>query len=591
MPKTTEKYWEVDISRAILDSANSFGNLGKVGEEYLTNSLDAFETLIHDNTELNLNRMDCKIRMVINVPKKEIIFEDSHPLMGMSSDSIFNSFFKLHGENLARKRFVNVRGKYGTGKVASFGINANYFIIDSVCKGLRTIAKATKKAFFSGDKPKLDVIEVDEKSNNAENGTTVTISLANSKYVSERSINNAIRHLQKIFGRFLDMYFIEVVTVLSNYNTKELRLAYNSPNAVYEKIYPLPEKYKKIIGETNLVIKRAAEPIEDEDLRGVLITSNFYPKEQTYFGLDNKPYSDRYFGEWEVPFLDKYEGENPPMLSTRELRLNQDNEIVQAMYEFGREILVRELEVFAENEKARKRDETTRKLDKIAQELNSVLNDDFSDYEEAKSLGKGEQGKVKRKGTFEDSDKTIINPDSPESEIRRGDEERLVKTPEGDLAGKIKTGNKKGKKRQEKAKLKQDDNAPKNGSLKHIERQKYGGGFTVRFEQLSHNDFIARVDKVTKIITVNLDADPIKVHLKNCTNNIYDPAFRMFAYSAAIDEYARYCIHTQADNSEFFGTPPEVAQEAADLVRDIKKRIFDKLAGILKDTPSEEKNG
>lgn len=70
MPKTTEKYWEVDISRAILDSANSFGNLGKVGEEYLTNSLDAFETLIHDNAELNLNRLDCKIRMVINVPKK-----------------------------------------------------------------------------------------------------------------------------------------------------------------------------------------------------------------------------------------------------------------------------------------------------------------------------------------------------------------------------------------------------------------------------------------------------------------------------------------------------------------------------------------
>ncbi len=96
MSKAAEKFWEVDISRAILDSANAFGNLGKVGEEYLTNSLDAFETIVHDNPKLNLNRLDCKIRMVINVPKKEIIFEDKHPLMGMSSDTIFNAFFKLN---------------------------------------------------------------------------------------------------------------------------------------------------------------------------------------------------------------------------------------------------------------------------------------------------------------------------------------------------------------------------------------------------------------------------------------------------------------------------------------------------------------
>jgi len=583
MNTLTTKFWEVDVSRAILDSANAFGNLGKVGEEYLTNSLDAFETIIHDKPDLKLNRLDCKVRMIINVPKKEIVFEDKHPLMGMSSDAIFNSFFKLHGENLARKRFVNVRGKYGTGKVASFGINANYFIIDSIREGLRTTVKATKKAFYSGGKPKLDVITVDEKVGGEENGTTITISLSDAKHISERSINNAIKHLQKIFGRFLDMYFIEIVTVLSNYNTRELRLNYESPNAVYEKSYQVPDKYKKLLGDAQLVIKRASEPIEDEDLRGVLITSNFYPKEQTYFGLESKPYSDRYFGEWEVPALDKYEGENPPMLSTRELRLNRENEIVEAIYEFGHEVLGKELEEFAENEKARRRDETTKKLDKIAQELTSVLNDDFSDYEENKKIGKGDKGKVKKKGDLENYDKSKLSPDSPELEIRKGDAESFIKSPDGELTGKIKRGNKKGHRQHGKSRLKRNDDVPKNGIAKPIERQRYGGGFTVRFEQLNHNDFIARVDKVTKIITVNLDADPMKIHLKNCKDNIYDPTFRMFAYSAAIDEYSRYCIHTQADNSEFFGTPPEVAQEAADLIRDIKKRIFDKLANILKE--------
>lgn len=586
MSTVTNKYWEVDISRAILDSANAFGNLGKVGEEYLTNSLDAFETIIHDNPALNLNRLDCKVRMVINVPKKEIIFEDRHSLMGMSKNMVFDSFFRLHAENLARRRFVNVRGKYGTGKVAAFGINASYFLVDTVYRGLRTTVNATKKAFYSAGKPKLDVIRVGEEANEQENGTTITISLANSKYTSGRNIGNAVKHLQKIFGRFLDRYFIELVTIMSNYDTKEMRLTYNAPNAVYEKSYPVTEKYRALLRETTLIIKRAAEPIEDEDQKGILITSNFYPKEQTYFALDHKPYADRYFGEWEIASLDEYEGENPPILSTRELRLNRNNEAVQAIYEFGGDILEKELREFAENEKARKRDETTKKLDKIAKELTDLLNDDFSDYEEAKRTGRGDKGKVNRKGEFADYDDSKLVSESDDIEVKRGNEESFVKAQNAELVGKIGTyeGDGDGKRpKTNKSRLKRDDNVDKNGVLKSVEKRKYGGGFTVRFEQLNHNDFIARADKNTKAITVNLDADPMKVHLKNCKDNIYDSVFRMFAYSAAIDEYARYCIHTQADNSEFFGTAPEAAQEAADAIRDVKKRIFDKLAEVLKD--------
>jgi len=149
--------------------------------------------------------------MIINVPKKEIIFEDRHPLMGMSSDTIFNAFFKLHAENLARKRFVNVRGKYGTGKVASFGINADYFTVDSVHKGLRTTVKATKKAFFSGEKPKLDVINVDEKANNVDNGTTVSISLANAPPSDWIASNHTISERRKpfAFGRASNNFPLE----------------------------------------------------------------------------------------------------------------------------------------------------------------------------------------------------------------------------------------------------------------------------------------------------------------------------------------------------------------------------------------------
>lgn len=586
MVSKESKYWEVDVSRAILDSANAFGNLGKVGEEYLTNSLDAFETIIHDNQKTNFNRLDCKVKMIINVPKKEIIFEDRHELMGMPEEVIFGSFFKLHAENLARERFINVRGKYGTGKVAAFGINANYFILDTVYKGLRTTVKSAKKAFYEDKRPKLDVIHQSEKVKGIENGTTITISLANCKYITERSVKTAIKYLQKLFGRFLDMYFIEIVTIMSNYNTQEMRLIYNPPNAVYEKTYQLPDKYKTLLGDTSLIIKRAAETIEDEDQRGILISSNFYPKEQTYFGLDGKPYLDRYFGEWEIPLLDKHEGENPPTLSTRELRLNRDNEMVVAIYEFGKQVLDKEIKEFSENENARKKDETTKKLDKIARELTDLLNDDFSDYEEVKKTGEGDKGKSSKNGKSSISLKEEMSVlDKNAVVIKPGNDAAFIENENGELSGKIKNKGKgsniENSNQTNKINFNKSDSDKKNGKLKNILNRPAGGGFTVKFEQLNHNDFIARVDKNTKIITVNLDADPIKVHLKNCKENIYDPTFRIFAYSAAIDEYSRYCIHTQADNGEFFGTAPEAAQEAADAIRDIKKRIFDNLAKVL----------
>lgn len=87
--------WKGNINRAILDAAAAFNNLGKVAEEYLTNSLDAFETAIHDNPDKKLERSDCKIQFIIDRPNDAIIFKDEHELMGMPSTFIFNNFFKI----------------------------------------------------------------------------------------------------------------------------------------------------------------------------------------------------------------------------------------------------------------------------------------------------------------------------------------------------------------------------------------------------------------------------------------------------------------------------------------------------------------
>src|SRR3989344_3600202 len=94
------KRWKGNINRAILDAAAAFNNLGKVAEEYLTNSLDAFETILHDNPKKKINRSDCKIQFIIDHNRRYIVFHDEHLLMGMSSKFIFDNFFNIHGYNV-----------------------------------------------------------------------------------------------------------------------------------------------------------------------------------------------------------------------------------------------------------------------------------------------------------------------------------------------------------------------------------------------------------------------------------------------------------------------------------------------------------
>ena len=57
----------------------------------------------------------------------------------MSRDDLRN-FFQMHGENRQRKRGKTVRGRFGTGKCAAFGI-ANCLRIDTTQNGKRNIVE------------------------------------------------------------------------------------------------------------------------------------------------------------------------------------------------------------------------------------------------------------------------------------------------------------------------------------------------------------------------------------------------------------------------------------------------------------------
>tara|TARA_Y100000310_G_scaffold78020_1_gene74592 strand:+ start:1983 stop:3899 length:1917 start_codon:yes stop_codon:yes gene_type:complete len=592
--------WKGNINRAILDASAAFNNLGKVAEEYLTNSLDAFETAVHDNYDKKLKRSDCKIQFIIDRPNNTIVFKDEHELMGMPSKFIFNNFFNIHGTNVSRKRFVNVRGKHGTGKSAAFGIQADYLMLDSVYKGKRTTVKSTYESLQDedGEPAPLSVIREDVDTN-LPNGTIVEIKLPANKYkryLQFRLETKAIIHIQRVFGRHLNKYHVELIEVTGRGKKAESRITYQPREAVSEKEYPVPAEVAEIIGQTTLIIKRAAEPMEDTGEKGINITSGEYTKEQTMFGLESEPYANHFFGEWEIPKIDQYKGPNPPTLSTRELRLNQENEMVKAIYEFGKKILKEEIKSFAKDERLRKQDETLKKLSHMANELATILNEDFAEFEEISKLEKGMKGEIDKKGQESNSAVSTKLEEDSDSISHLGDEIKVEETEEGALMGSVTSGElpagAEGSSEKpsgthvgplepkfDESKLKE---IKENASRRARRRVRTGGGFRIDFINPGHNLFITRFDEPTKIIFINMDSGIIKAHLKNCGSEEEEPAFKTYAYTLAIDEYARAVVNIMAANHEFSGMSfEEYLQEGVTELGIIKRRVLNRLSQIV----------
>src|SRR3972149_1248666 len=110
------------VSRDFLQNAAYFNTLPKVVWEYVSNSLD--------------NGKDgVPLTVAVNISKEEgsLIIADNGS--GMSRSDL-EHFFKMHGENIQRKKGKRVRGRFGTGKSAAFGI-AKSLTIDTRQNGKR----------------------------------------------------------------------------------------------------------------------------------------------------------------------------------------------------------------------------------------------------------------------------------------------------------------------------------------------------------------------------------------------------------------------------------------------------------------------
>ena len=82
------------------------------------------------------------MRCEVTLARDAIRIADS--ASGMTYTELSN-FFQMHGENVQRKRGRAVRGKFGTGKSAAFGI-ANTLHVETVKGGKRNVVELRRAA-------------------------------------------------------------------------------------------------------------------------------------------------------------------------------------------------------------------------------------------------------------------------------------------------------------------------------------------------------------------------------------------------------------------------------------------------------------
>ena len=342
------------VSRDLMQSSAYFNTFGKVVWEYVSNSLDAAKDHESALVDVEVTNRNLKIR------------DNGH---GMSRSELL-TFFQMHGENIQRRRGKRVRGRFGTGKSAAFGL-ASSLTIDTVQGGLRNVVRLTRTRVQSASDGKpipVEELQTNEATMNGE-GTTITVE----RFVKGKRprVEKIVQFLERHLSRYRGRAQVYVNGHLCSFDEVESRLAFQRTP---------PEHVKKYIGDVVLHVNVAYEPL-DEDRAGIDVLSYGIWHATTQVGIENKERSQYIFGEIDVPILEDREWDIPPFDNTRSVKLNDQNPAVAVLLGWISEELEKVRQTLVRDENERRKSEQARKLEKEAERIARILNEDFAQQE------------------------------------------------------------------------------------------------------------------------------------------------------------------------------------------------------------------
>lgn len=506
-------YVRSHVGRDILQCAAGFQNEKTVVWEYTTNGFEY--------VDINVKPV---VKVFLDGARRRIVIQDNGRGMSWDGPDGLANFFLMHGENVDRKKGRKVRGQFGTGKSAAFGIG-DVLRITTVRGGKRCAVELQREdiaSMDSADPVPVKTLERDVATGEP-NGTKIEIEGIHLKALDVEGTRQFIeRHLARLPNQ---------ITVFVN---KQECQFHEPPYGDEMKFKPSGEA-ASVLGDTELVVRIARAPL-DEELRGIAIMSNGNWHSTTLAGAEGREFTQYIFGFVDVPALDSDTSEIRPFDMSRSMRLNPNNRTVRFLLAFvGQQIEIVRRKLI-EQDRRRRQTEEVKRLEQQGSRIAELLNRDFDAFR--KTLI---QTRAKARGTADVHDLRLEGGEQ-EDDLLFGDQLPAVVISEHGSPGQQQNGTTSPSApsqrdpavRPPQEAVKSDNRGRPTGGNGQSPRNR--GGFSVTFESNGPDAHRAFYKREERTITINLDHPQIAAAKQNVTE--LTPSFLRLAYEVAFMEYA-----------------------------------------------------
>jgi len=529
------------VSRDFQQNAAYFNSLAKVMWEYISNSIDNA-------------RDDVQLEVTVGLRQDSLVIEDNG--IGMDRDDLAR-FFQMHGRNAQRALGKRVRGKFGTGKTAAFGI-ASKLLISSVKDGRQNAVSLAiddiQKAQDGAPFPVRTL--VDNKPIDAPPGTTVTVS----GFKVPLDLEKAIRYVEKQLSRMRIRAAIYI---------NEHRCQHREPPATHEWRVRSQGDVRDRVGDVEMVLKSAPTPLPRDEI-GIDILSNGIWHESTLAEISGEQ-SNRIFGYVDVPLLDEDERYGIPAFdNTRNGTLNRSHPVVTALlYWIQQEVrrVQRELQGEA---KAQKESADAKKLKQRAKDFAALINDDFrgviDDLDELRRI----IGQKRRVLGEKPGDGIVLPGEGIEpSELTQGG-------PEEGNGARGKSPPPPGPAERPGPDLRQGTSTGNPGTIaNHPGKRRSHGEFSIEFARETREERRSHYDRDTRTIYVNMDHPQIIDALRLGSASVESENFLQMVFEIACVEYAQALQFERLESGETFD-----AADAVWTIGEVIDRVSRKFSSV-----------
>ena len=531
------------VSRDFLQNAAYFNTVPKLVWEYVANSLDAANE-------------DQPVYVAVSITSHEITISDNGP--GMSRGEL-NNFFQMHGENIFKKRGKRVRGRFGTGKCAAFGL-ANVLRVDTTHQGLRNVVELHRQDIEQANHGRpfaVRSMEFDAPTPE-DDGTTVTV---RELQLRRPDVDKVIAYVERHLSRYRKRARVTINGHVCQFQ---------EPGFTFSLDVLPPPDVAKHLGNVRLVAKISPKPL-DKETRGIDILSHGIWHETTLAGIEERDRANYIFGEIDVPVLEDGTWPIPAFDNTRNNTLNRQNPVVVVLLGWLADELEQIRGKLVAQERESRQSEIAKQLAEEAKRISDIINDDFVRQEmelelkrrvAKRSGGRAVSEMLDEQGHLWPGDGDEPTPweqtGPPHGEGKRGDTAGDGEVPRPGPT----------------ARPGDEPGARKATTEGHRKRRR--GVFTIEYQNAGAANPRSSYEGESKTIFINLDHPQIAGAFDAGGRRVEARQFREITYEVASVEYAIALPFEKLEKDEFYD-----AGEALFDVKDTIDRVTKALVAVL----------